>query len=92
MIARGDAQRQPRDQVYKCADRCAEQMQSQSSDRRVRKRVTATIQRLEAVPDDRFKPKSESWRDMFDNIKLAAPDVVNKLKAKAKQTMASLSQ
>ena len=63
-----------------------------SSDRRVRKRVTATIQRLQAVPDDRFKPKSESWRDMFDNIKLATPDVINALKAKAKQTMASLSQ
>jgi hypothetical protein len=63
-----------------------------SSDRRVHKRVTATIQRLQAVPDDRFKPKSESWRDMFDNIKLATPDVINALKAKAKQTMAALSQ
>ncbi len=61
------------------------------SDNRVLKRLNATIQRLSAIPDENFKPKSKSWRDMFDNLKLAAPDVVNDLKAKVKKTMAGLS-
>ncbi len=61
------------------------------SDSRVTKRLQATIQRLRAVPDQDFKPQSKSWRDMFDNLKLAAPDVVKNLKMKVKQTMAGLS-
>lgn len=61
------------------------------SDSRVSKRLQATIQRLRALPDQDFKPQSKSWRDMFDNLKLAAPDVVKNLKMKVKQTMAGLS-
>ncbi len=61
------------------------------SDSRVSKRLNATVQRMSALPDQDFKPQSKSWRDMFDNLKLAAPDVVQSLKAKVKQTMAGLS-
>ncbi|PON15650.1 hypothetical protein C2W62_22645 [Candidatus Entotheonella serta] len=61
------------------------------SDSRVAKRLQATIQRLCALPGQDFKPQSKSWRDMFDNLKLAAPDVVKNLKMKVKQTMAGLS-
>jgi hypothetical protein len=57
----------------------------------VTKRLQATIQRLSAQPDEAFKPQSKSWRDMFDNLKLATPDVVKSLTSKVKETMAGLS-
>lgn len=62
-----------------------------ASDIHASKRLNATIQRLRALPNQDFKPQSGSWRDMFDNLKLAAPDVVKNLKEKVKQTMAGLS-
>ena len=61
------------------------------SNNRVSKRLQATIQRLSALPDQAFKPQSKSWRDMFDNLKLATPDVVQNLKSRVKETMAGLS-
>jgi hypothetical protein len=64
---------------------------AEQSNQRVTKRLHATIQRLSAQPDEAFKPQSKSWRDMFDNLKLATPDVVKSLTSKVKETMAGLS-
>ena len=61
------------------------------SNKRVSKRLQATIQRLSALPDQAFKPQSKSWRDMFDNLKLSTPDMVKNLQSKVKETMADLS-
>ena len=63
-----------------------------ASDQRAAQRLQATIQRLSALPDSAYKPQAKSWRDMFDNLKIATPDVISNMKMKVKETMAGLSR